>query len=176
MSAAYPSHFMQRRTCLQAGSVLLASLCSPALAGVKNEIAPAFALLASDGQILLAEAPASKVTLIDFWASWCAPCRLSFPWMNAMHERWSGDGLRIVAVNLDRNDADARRFLQQNAPRFAIAMDPQALTGKAFGVQAMPTSLLIGPDRTIGLRHRGFRPEDRAVLEAQIQTMLGTPA
>lgn len=58
------------------------------------------------------------LTLVDFWASWCAPCRLSFPWMDRLHATQAGAGLRIVAVNLDARRAEADVFLVRHAPRF----------------------------------------------------------
>lgn len=113
-----------------------------------------------------------QVVIVDFWASWCAPCKLSFPWMNEMHERLSGAGLRIVAVNLDRREADAQRFLQQIPARFAVAMDPAADTARLLDIPTMPTSMLVAPDRRVLFTHRGFRLDDRADLERRLRGAL----
>ena len=126
-------------------------------------------LPASDGQPVLASGGAWRATYIDFWASWCAPCRLSFPWMNGMHDRYAAKGLRIVAIGLDRRDADAQRFLQQALPRFAIALDPAAQSARRLDVQAMPSSFLFSAERRLVFSHRGFRLEDRAELERRLQ-------
>lgn len=130
------------------------------------------ALRASDGQPVLPDAPKARATYIDFWASWCAPCKLSFPWMNQLHDQLAGQGLRIVAINLDRKDADAQRFLQQNPTRFPVAFDPGAELATRLNIQAMPTSLLVGADRSVLLTHRGFKLEDRAELEARLRAAL----
>jgi cytochrome c biogenesis protein CcmG, thiol:disulfide interchange protein DsbE len=144
----------------------------PAAAGPAPVRWPALALRGPDGAALQPAATDGRVTYVDFWASWCAPCRLSFPWMNQMHEQWSAAGLRIVAINLDRREADALRFLAQNPARFEIAFDPAAESARALDIQAMPTSLLLGRDGTILSTHRGFRAEDRPLLERQLRDAL----
>lgn len=128
-------------------------------------------LPASDGLPALGGGNA-RATYIDFWASWCPPCRLSFPWMNDMHHRYSAQGLRIVAIGLDRREADAQRFLQQARPRFAIALDPQADSARRLDVQAMPSSYLFSAERRLVFSHRGFRLEDRDALEHRLQAAL----
>jgi cytochrome c biogenesis protein CcmG, thiol:disulfide interchange protein DsbE len=133
---------------------------------------PALDLRGAGGVPLPPVAADGRVTHVDFWASWCAPCRLSFPWMNQMHERWAAQGLRIVAVNLDRRDADALRFLAQNPARFELAFDPAGDSARRLDIQAMPTSLLVGRDGTLVHTHRGFRAEDRPVLEGLIRDAL----
>ena len=129
-------------------------------------------LRASDGLPVLADTNKARATYIDFWASWCTPCKLSFPWMNQMHEQLGAQGLRIVAINLDRKEADAQRFLAQAPARFAIAMDAAAETAKLLAIQAMPTSLLVAADRSVLFTHRGFKLEDRADLEAKLRATL----
>lgn len=104
-------------------------------------------------------APGSKANTwlyLDFWASWCGPCRLSFPWMNRMHEQWQGQGLRIVAVTVDRRREDALAFLKANPARFQIAFDTQGSLARNLDIKTMPTSLLVAPDGRIVHRHEGF--------------------
>lgn len=93
---------------------------------------------------------------LDFWASWCGPCRLSFPWMNRMHEQWQGQGLRIVAVSVDRRREDALGFLKANPARFQVGFDAQGSLARALDIKTMPTSLLVAPDGRILHRHEGF--------------------
>ena len=166
-------HRTQRRLALQSLLCGAAGGAWPALAA--EALVPTIALRASDGHAVLADAGARpwRVTYIDFWASWCAPCKLSFPWMNQMHEQFGAKGLRIVAIGLDRKDSDAQRFLQQSPAKFPLAMDPSGDSAMVLNVQAMPTSLLVAADRRVLFTHRGFRPEDGPGLEAQIKAALG---
>jgi len=95
---------------------------------------------------------------LDFWASWCGPCRLSFPWVNRVHDQWQGRGLRIVAVTVDRRREDALAFLKSNPARFEVAFDAQGGLARQLDIKTMPTSLLVAPDGTILHRHEGFTP------------------
>jgi thiol-disulfide isomerase/thioredoxin len=124
------------------------------------------------GQSLTIDAGPWRATLIDFWASWCTPCRLSFPWMNSLHERLSERGLRILAINLDRRREDAVRFLSAHPARFEIALDPTAQSASALNIQAMPTSMLLGRDSVIRWTHKGFRESDTEGLEQRIKEAL----
>lgn len=159
-----------RRRLLIAGSAgWLAA--APAGAVESGGTAPAVALQASDGETVLAGGR-WRLVYLDFWASWCGPCRQSFPWMNELHDRHQGAGLRVVGVNLDAKLADAQAFLKQQPARFALAYDAAGVSARAFGVKAMPSSYLLRPDRSVVLVHRGFRPEDRAELERRIVSAL----
>ena len=133
---------------------------------------PELALRTTAGRPLVDSATGVRATYVDFWASWCAPCRLSFPWMNEMHEKLGPAGLRIVAVNVDRKEADARRFLEQWPARFEIAFDATAESARRLDIQAMPTSVLVDAERRILHTHRGFRQEDQALLEVRLRSAL----
>jgi thiol-disulfide isomerase/thioredoxin len=116
-----------------------------------------------------------RVVWVDFWASWCVPCRRSFPWMNTMHRKYGPQGLQIIAVNLDKDRALAERFLAETPAEFAVRLDPGAALAKEFGVQAMPSSFLIDADGNVLTSHTGFRTEDSAEYESAIQAALARP-
>jgi thiol-disulfide isomerase/thioredoxin len=113
-----------------------------------------------------------KVVYVDFWASWCAPCRESFPWMNRMQSELGHDGLVIIAVNVDREHADAEQFLRSHAAQFRIVYDPQGRLPEKFGVRGMPTSFLIDRNGHIQLRHEGFFIKDSDALARQVRTLV----
>jgi len=116
---------------------------------------------------------AGKVVLVDFWASWCVPCRRSFPWMNEMQDKYADQGLVIIAVNLDNTPADATLFLNDYPARFEIAYDTDKSIARKFRVQAMPSSFLFGRDGKISDSHLGFKVKQQAEYEAAIVAALG---
>ena len=132
---------------------------------------PDVALPTQSGSVDLAKLK-GKVVYVDFWASWCGPCKQSFPWMNEMHAKYAARGLDIVAINVDAKMADAERFLVATPVKFTIAFDAKGQTPKQFDVKAMPTSYLVNSDGKVVLVHAGFRDADRALLEAAINTAL----
>jgi cytochrome c biogenesis protein CcmG/thiol:disulfide interchange protein DsbE len=112
-----------------------------------------------------------QVVYVDFWASWCAPCLESFPWMNHIQEEFGRNGLVVIAVNVDHEHADAERFLEQHRADFRVVFDPQGLAPERLGVRVMPTSLLVDRTGEVRLRHEGFRLKDRDILEQQIRAL-----
>jgi len=133
--------------------------------------APDFELPGSQGTVKLSPT-AGSVVYVDFWASWCGPCRQSFSWMNSMQEKYRAQGLQIIGVNLDAKNEDAKKFLAQIPATFTVAFDSKGLTPRAYGVKGMPTSFLIGRDGKIISRHLGFKEADRENLEKQIKAAL----
>ncbi len=113
-----------------------------------------------------------KVVVLDFWASWCVPCRRSFPWMNEMQQKYGDDGLVIIAVNLDNESSDARKFLQQYPAEFWISYDHDRQLVRKYAVEAMPSSFLIGRDGSIIERHLGFKSGKTDEYEAAIVAAL----
>lgn len=113
-----------------------------------------------------------RVVYLDFWASWCAPCQESFPWMQSLKRTYERDGLAVVAVNLDRRQGDADRFLAKQPVDFEVRFDPRGLMAEAFEVKGMPTSVIIDRHGTVRFTHIGFRPKDAPTYEAQLKLLL----
>jgi len=130
--------------------------------------APAFQLAGRTGSVAL-DSLRGRVVYLDFWASWCEPCRRSFPWMETMHQRYAARGLTVVAIDLDKDRDAADEFLARYPASFPVAFDPAGKTAEAYGVSAMPTSYLIGRDGAILSTHAGFVPGKADGLEALIQ-------
>ena len=116
---------------------------------------------------------AGKVVVVDFWASWCVPCRRSFPWLNSMHAKYADDGLVVIGVNVDTERAEADRFLAEYPADFRIHFDNDAALAKAFGVEAMPSSYVIGRDGAIVAQHLGFKVKKQDEYEAVLAAALG---
>ena len=113
-----------------------------------------------------------KVVLIDFWASWCGPCKRSFPWMNEMHAKYANDGLVIVAINVDNDPNAAKQFLADYPATFAVHFDNDKSLARRYEVVAMPSSFLIGRDGQMVETHLGFRVMEQDDYEAAIQSAL----
>jgi thiol-disulfide isomerase/thioredoxin len=126
---------------------------------------------AGDGSLDLG-ALKGHVVYLDFWASWCGPCKLSFPWMMEMQRRYGPQGLVVVAVNLDRDRALAATFLREFNPAFAIVFDGKATLAQQFKVAGMPSSVIIDREGKARSTHTGFRPDERPALEAELRTAL----
>jgi thiol-disulfide isomerase/thioredoxin len=113
-----------------------------------------------------------RVVYLDFWASWCGPCRQSFPWMQTMKETYDGQGLTVIAINLDTDRADADKFLDQFKPTFDVRFDPQGEFAEFYKIEGMPSSVLIDRHGVKRFTHVGFRPVDGQLYEAQLRKLL----
>jgi thiol-disulfide isomerase/thioredoxin len=113
-----------------------------------------------------------RVVYLDFWASWCGPCRQSFPWMQTMKSTYEEQGLTVVAVNLDTDRGAAEKFLNQFHPTFDVRFDPKGDLAEFYKVHGMPSSVLIDRHGVARFTHVGFRPVDGAVYEAQMRELL----
>lgn len=137
-------------------------------AASKPTRAPSFALPTRSGLTVAFDSLQAKVVLVDFWASWCVPCRKSFPWMNELQERYGAKGLAIVAINLDKDRGSAEKFLAANPATFTIAFDPAGKIAEAYLVAAMPSTYLLAPNGAIIVSHRGFDPKKTGEIESHI--------
>ena len=112
------------------------------------------------------------VIYLDFWASWCGPCRKSFPWMNDIQAKYQGQGFTIISINLDANRALADKFLQEISANFAVVYDPKGKIAKHFNIQGMPSSILIGRDGLIKKSHAGFFNKKIPQYQQEIEELL----
>lgn len=113
-----------------------------------------------------------QVVYLDFWASWCVPCRKSFPWMMQMQKTYGDKGFVVLTVNLDKNRAAAQEFLESFKPDFHVVYQPSGSAAAHFQIQAMPYAILFGRDGTIRSRHEGFRSKETPEMENTIQRLL----
>lgn len=144
-------------------------------------------LAVSMGLVFAAAAPAAadnlnlaayrgKVVLVDFWASWCNPCRQSFPWMNQLQQTYGPQGLVVIGVNVDHERDAAKNFLDRYGADFQIVYDPEGHLASEFNFRDMPTSYLIGRDGNVHFVHAGFYPEKEGSYLSDILTLLDQKA
>lgn len=162
--------FPLRRFAIAIAIAVLAA--SPAWAVEAGEPAPALRLVTGKGDAIALDRLRGQVVYVDFWASWCAPCRRSFPWMNEMQAKYGAKGFTVVGVNVDKKRPDADRFLAQTPAGFAVVYDDAGATPAAWGVKGMPSSYLIDGSGQVVAVERGFTDEHKAVMERRIAQAL----
>ncbi len=133
--------------------------------------APDFKLEGQKKQIKLSDYR-GQVVYLDFWASWCQPCRKSFTWMNKMQSLYGEEDFKVIAINLDESRQKANKFLQQIPANFDVAFDPRGNTAESYQVKAMPSSYIIDKTGNVIHANLGFRGKDEEKLEAQIRGLI----
>jgi thiol-disulfide isomerase/thioredoxin len=135
----------------------------------RGDTAPSCAAPALDtGKALNVADYKGQVVYLDFWASWCGPCRQSFPFMNELQREFGGKGLQIVAVSVDKAADDARRFLSRYPAQFATVLDTSGVCPAAYQLQGMPSSYVIDRSGTVRAIHAGFHDRDKAEIRQQL--------
>jgi thiol-disulfide isomerase/thioredoxin len=151
----------------------LATFALTANATEVGQPAPQFTLptLKTDSPIALKQFT-GKVVYLDFWASWCAPCKTSFPLLNKLHAKLKAQGFEVVAVNLDENKLLGEKFLQEVPVDFTVLRDEKGEWADKYVVESMPTSFIIDKNGVVQKIHHGFTSDDIKELEAKITELL----
>lgn len=110
-----------------------------------------------------------QVTLIDFWASWCAPCKKSLAWFKELQSQYAPQGLKILAVNLDQDSKDADKLLSEISPNYQVLFDPQGVSAANFKIESMPSSVLLDQHGKVLSIFQGFGPTERARMEQELK-------
>jgi thiol-disulfide isomerase/thioredoxin len=113
-----------------------------------------------------------KVVYVDFWASWCLPCRQSFPWMQEQYEKLHKNGLEIVAVSVDTDHKSAMKFLDENKVTFPVLFDSAATLAKLYDLKAMPTSFIYDRDGSLVSTHLGFVKQEADSVQMALSQLL----
>ena len=113
-----------------------------------------------------------KVVYVDFWASWCVPCRKSFPWMNALQTKHQEQGFVVLSINLDAEKRLAQNFLQQVPANFAIIYDAKGKLARQFKIKGMPSSYLFDRQGKLISAHSGFNGKKQQEYENEIEQAL----
>ena len=133
--------------------------------------APEFNLAARSGNAARLDAYAGRVVLLDFWATWCDPCRLSFPEYQALSARY-GDGLAVVAISEDDEPEGIDSFVRETGATFPIAWDGDKSVAQRYQINGMPTLFIIDKSGLVRFVHSGFRPGDEEHIRAAIDSLM----
>lgn len=112
------------------------------------------------------------VVYLDFWASWCAPCRKSLPLLNELRNELHDQGFEVIAVNLDEEPEMGLEFLQEYPVDYPVLFDVDGSTPRSYEVRAMPTSFIIDRDGNLKVVHEGFNPADMAKIKQKVIQLL----
>jgi thiol-disulfide isomerase/thioredoxin len=113
-----------------------------------------------------------KVVIVDFWASWCGPCKKEMPVLEALHVKYAAQGLVIVGVNIDSSSKKMNKFLKNTPVSFRIVHDRKLVVANRYEPETMPTSYFIGRDGTVRYVHEGFQKGDAGALEERVKALL----
>lgn len=147
----------------------------PALAVSVNQPAPAFTLKDSQKRDRSLASAKGQVVFVNFWASWCAPCQVELPELGKLAREFRGQKVRIWAINVDEDRAEAKRVLGRLGAKSAlpdILWDAQSKTVSRFNVETMPSSFVIDKTGTIRFIHSGFHGSDPGAWRAEISQLL----
>lgn len=160
---------------MHALAALLALLLAtgPARAGVQADApAPDFTLRQHGGGALRLGEQRGRVVLVNFWASWCGPCRLELPQLNRLHDAYRGAGLVLLGVNVDEDPAAAAAVARRQGLRFPVLLDSDKAVVRRWDLGSMPATVLIDRDGRVRHVHRGWRDGLDATYERQIRELI----
>jgi thiol-disulfide isomerase/thioredoxin len=133
---------------------------------------PSVAIRALDGGAVRLGEFKGKVVVVDFWASWCAPCRVTFPALNRMHEEFASKGVEVLAINVDERRRDLDAFLAEQPHSMRVLLDPKGAATNAFNVRAVPTAFLIDRQGVIRFSHVGYTAAALESFRTEITSLL----
>jgi peroxiredoxin len=156
--------------------VLLLSLTAPLNFAANSQTiegtAPNFTLKSDSGKNIRLSEYRGQVVLVNFWASWCGPCRQEMPALNALQKKYEKLGFTVMGVNLDQNPDDAQKVLRDIPVDFPILYDNENVVSESYDVDAMPTTVLIDRDGNMRYLHRGYKAGYEDSYENQIKTLV----
>ncbi len=153
-------------------SVLLLGLLGLAQAGEVSGPAPDFTLRSNTGKNLKLSEFRGQVVLLNFWASWCGPCRQEMPALDKLHKRYSKLGFTVLGVNVEEDSAQAKRMLKEVRVSFPILFDTQNTASKLYQVAAMPTTVIIDRDGNMRYLHKGYKPGEESVYKKWVKKLI----
>lgn len=139
---------------------------------VHGNPAPDFTLKSNSGENLRLAEQRGKVVMLNFWASWCGPCRKEMPLLDEMYQRYNKAGFTLYGVNVEQNTSDAEKLLRELGTSFPILWDPESKVSKLYKVNAMPTTIMIDKEGKIRYVNRGYKPGDEDKYREQIRELI----
>ncbi|XOV86615.1 MAG: peroxiredoxin family protein [Pseudomonadota bacterium] len=139
---------------------VLMLMAGPVLAVEIDEVAPDFILKSMTGENLRLEEYRGQVVLVNFWASWCGPCRQEMPVLDRIQDRYEAMGFTVLGVNVDTDETKARKVAERSGVSFPLLLDRGQAVSKQYDVSSMPYTVLVDRDGAIRYIHHGYKPGD----------------
>lgn len=136
------------------------------------QVAPDFTLKSTQGSNVRLSEQRGEVILLNFWASWCGPCRQEMPKLVELQQRYSKLGFTVLGVNVDKDSALAQKLLKDIPVNFPVLLDNTGDVSARYEVNAMPTTVIIDRDGNMRFRHRGYQPGYEDEYEKQIKELI----
>jgi peroxiredoxin len=159
------------RILILAGLLCLAVI-NPAQAAAVSGPAPNFTLKSLSGKNLKLSEMSGNVVLINFWASWCGPCRQEMPLLNDLHNKYEPLGFTVLGVNVEEQSDNARGFINDYPVDFPILLDNQNQVSQMYKVIAMPTTVVVDRDGNMRFLHKGYKPGDEKQYRDMVKTLI----
>lgn len=167
---------MTRRTkpLFNLAAVALAGLLAwlPAVAEVGQGAAPDFTLKSNKGDNYRLSELRGEVVMINFWASWCGPCRQEMPLLEELYVRYKPLGFTILGINIEEDSSKAQSLLKDIPVSFPVLFDTQNEVSRLYDVAAMPSTILVDRDGNMRYLHRGYKPGYEQTYQEQIRTLI----
>lgn len=154
------------------GATVAAMLATTSLVGASASMAPSFTLPSRAGDNVSLAQLKGRVVMLNFWASWCGPCRQEMPLLDQMHKRYSALGFTLVGVNVDANSKDAEEWLSKTPVSFPVLFDRESKVSAMYDVKAMPSTVFIDRKGNVRYLHKGYKPGDEGEYLNQIRALL----
>lgn len=138
----------------------------------KKVPAPDFTLPSLSGSNVRLNELKGDVILLNFWASWCGPCRTEMPLLDKLHNKYKAIGFTVLGVNVEENSEAAKGFLKENTVSFPILWDAKNEVSKKYSVAAMPTTVMIDRDGQVRYIHKGYSDGDEKVYKKVIKKLV----
>lgn len=158
----------QMVTTLLIGALLIV----PVSAGGMSGTAPDFTLKSNSGKNLRLSEYRGEVVLINFWASWCGPCRQEMPLLDELHKRYEALGFTVLGVNVEEDSSAARKLLEDMPVSFPVLFDEQSTVSREYDIVAMPSTVLVDRDGKVRYLHKGYKPGLEVVYNEQVRELI----
>jgi peroxiredoxin len=172
MSMITPVSLRHRIRLLLSAAALLACAAAPAANLQPSGMAPDFTLRSMDGPNLRLNEQRGRVVMVNFWATWCGPCRQEMPHLNKLHDKYRDAGFVLLGVNIDDNARAATDLATKLGLRFPVLLDTDKTVSRLYDLGSMPATVLIDREGRVRHLHRGYREGYELTYDQQVRALL----